>query len=564
MQLKSTRAEENTGTAVTGSPRDHILSRLTKATKTAGELLTLLRDQSGSGSSARDVVEARAYLASMAGALEFENQSEGHKSNEELARKERWHACLKEYSVARVIHAALLTNTKKDIFKDFINNTVDPTIRYAAYQAKLPRTVAVSSAALRFFPAEETDIASMVKEIDADTFTEQKPVKDTQVAAASGEAPTSITWRGRSAAIVDASIGQALAQAASAEQTLGEFLKANSDAPSRKQANAYDGVLIAYQDAVDATRRATDELEKEGVDEGDSRMQDLRVSSLAINYELVSWRVGRNRVLVGQDDGRSFPELEARKPKRPRKDDKPFTKQQESRSKKLGRLRERNALYDSTIQSIDAVKSVRGAMRDAGFVGELEGRRAYFQALKCLNIALSHDILHNQLNALALIARASKLAAQAASSVPKSNRSSSAPPTLDISPAQLSALQKHLQNQLQRHQALAEMRRIEQATAAAAAKGKNLAPPLVERIGFFPSPGVSIDTTKLVNYPPRLQPVPVKPLFFDVAYNYLAYPGQAKAYVEQHVPTTTADINGAAPSTPKTEEKKRGWFGFGR
>ncbi|KAF2154218.1 signal recognition particle [Myriangium duriaei CBS 260.36] len=563
MQIKSTKSEETTGQAVTGNPRDHILTRLSKASKHARELYTLLQDRASSGSSETDILEARAYLGSMAGAWEFEKQSEGQKSRQEVARKERWHPCLKEYAVARVVYAALLTQTRKDIFKDFINNTIDPTIRYAAYQAKLPRTVAVSSAALKFFPSDEAEISDLVKRVDSEAFSEQKPVKDAQVAAASGEVPSSIEWRGRSAAIVDASIGQALAQASSAERTLEEFLKSNTGVPTRQRANAYDDILIAYQDAVDATRRATEELEKEGVDEGDSRMQDLRVSSLAINYDLVSWRVGRNRVLIGQDDGRSFPEQEARKPKRPRKDGKPHPEQFEPRSKKLGRLRERNVLYDSTIQSIDAVKSLRGAMRDAVFVAELEGRRAYFQALKCLNIAISHSMLSNQLNALALLSRASTLASQAASSVPKSDRASSSAPTLDIHPSQLESLQKQLRHQIQRHQAMAEMRRIEQDAASAAAKRTRTAP-LVEHITSFPAPGVSVDLTNLVTYPPRIEPIPVKPLFFDVAFNYLEYPGQAKKAVEQKA-TSAVAVNGAPETaSPKPDEKKRGWFGFGR
>ncbi|GAM84596.1 hypothetical protein ANO11243_025920 [Dothideomycetidae sp. 11243] len=558
MQIKSARSEENTGQAVTGSTRDHILSRLHKAAKHAKELLTLLQEREVSGSSDNDILESRAYLGSMAGALEFEKQSEGQKSREDIARKERWQPCLKEYSVARVIYAALLSQTKKDLFKDFINNTVDPTIRYAAYQAKLPRTVAVSSAALKFFPTDEADVTALVKQVDPDAFTEQKPLEDTQVATASGEMPTSITWRGRSAAIVDASIGQALAQAASAEDNLQKFLKSGTNVPSRKRANAYDNILIAYQDAVDATRRATDELEKEGIDEGDSRMQDLRVSSLAINYDLVSWRIGRNRVLIGQDDGRTFAEQEPRKVKRTRKEGQTRAERAESRSKKLARLRERNVLYDSTIQSIDAVKSLRGAMRDAGFVAELEGRRSYFQALKCLNIAISHSILSNHLNALALFSRASTLAAEAASSVPPSTRNKEAAPTLDIPKAQIEALQKQLQHQIQRHQALAEIRRMEKEAQTLAERGKIVTAPLVERIGDFPTPGVAVDLTNLVTYPPRIEPIPVKPLFFDVAFNYLEYPGRAKKAVEQKAVEV---VNGT--ESPKPEEKKRGWFGFG-
>jgi signal recognition particle subunit SRP68 len=81
-------------------------------------------------------------------------------------------------------------------------------------------------------------------------------------------------------------------------------------------------------------------------------------------------------------------------------------------------------------------------------------------------------------------------------------------------------------------------------------------PPLVERLHEYPVEDVEL--TNLVNYPPMLQPVPVKPLFFDLAWNYIDYPGRAPA-----------GANGAAITPkPAVEEKKeptkKGWFGFGR
>lgn len=87
--------------------------------------------------------------------------------------------------------------------------------------------------------------------------------------------------------------------------------------------------------------------------------------------------------------------------------------------------------------------------------------------------------------------------------------------------------------------------------------------PLVHRLDDYPTPGVTVDLTNLVTYPPKLEPIPVKPLFFDVAWNYIEYPGQAKQVVEEKA--AAAVTNGVEETTemPK-EEKKRGWFGFGR
>lgn len=181
---------------------------------------------------------------------------------------------------------------------------------------------------------------------------------------------------------------------------------------------------------------------------------------------------------------------------------------------------------------------------------------------RCLNIAISHSMLSDALKALALLSRAGTLASQAVSSLPKSNRSSGLAPTLDIQPEQAKALQKQLQNQIIRHQAIANMHQIEQEVIASAKKTKIFSPPVVERINDYPQPGLTIDLTNLVTYPPRIEPIPVKPLFFDVAFNYLDYPGRAKKAVEQKVAATAT--NGVPESPKPQEEKKRGWFGFGR
>ena len=170
-------------------------------------------------------------------------------------------------------------------------------------------------------------------------------------------------------------------------------------------------MLSASFDAADAVRHAIEDLERERVDEGDLRMQNLRVTSLAVNYALVGWRIGRNRALVGEDDGMRFTGAKIRKPRRRGKgavkndeetkvrdvnedndendDNEPTlrtrsksTPSEERRGRKLARLRDRIALYDAILQSIDSIKELRGALRDETFVAELDGKRAYFQALK--------------------------------------------------------------------------------------------------------------------------------------------------------------------------------------
>jgi signal recognition particle subunit SRP68 len=509
-----------------------------------------------SKASEQDVLEARAYQSSLAGSEEFEKNSGAQKPAEETEKG--WKLCLKYYSIARVIYAALLEREKKDLYKTILADTVDPTIRYAAYQARLSRTIAISTVAKRYFPQDDEELVRSVERVDEHALKDKtEPKTEAEKEAAPQEIPESVTWRGRKAKIVDASIGQALASVASAEAKLHSYLSSNQGAPTREKAAAYDDVLVASQDAADATKRAIDELEKEGVDESDSRMQNLRVTSLSVNYDLVSWRVGRYRVLIGQEDGLTLDPLPQKKPKRPRKDGTPHLEKEEARGRKLARLRERTVLYDAIIQSINSVKDLRGAMRDESFVAELDGKAAYFRALKCLNISYSHTFLDNHLNALALLKRGQSLAAAQFPS--PAFDTNATPPTLVISASQLLKVRAHIASLTCRMHAIADMRTLEANSATAAEKNLTSAVPLVQRLNDYPAPGTHVDLTNLVTYPPKIEPVPVKPLFLDVAFNYIEYPGrQAETIVSDQQPAVNDEQRTTA------QQQKKGWFSFGR
>jgi signal recognition particle subunit SRP68 len=68
------------------------------------------------------------------------------------------------------------------------------------------------------------------------------------------------------------------------------------------------------------------------------------------------------------------------------------------------------------------------------------------------------------------------------------------------------------------------------------------------KLNQFPQPN-SIDMANLVEYPPKLQPIPVKPFFFDIAYNYIGTDDSLRA------PGQPAPVEEKKP-----EPVKRGWF----
>ncbi|KAF7901550.1 hypothetical protein BELL_1028g00040 [Botrytis elliptica] len=539
MSMKEMHTVDTKG--ITGSTRSHIVSRLHKATIYANDLFRLLSDKSTTNANDVDILEARAYAAALAGAMEFEKQS--------------WEACVKRYAEARIIYTALSKVTKADIFKDLLTDPVDPSIRYGAYKMGLPRTLAISAIARKNFPSEDQELTSQVEKLDPHCLKDEGTLSEVESLESDGTIKT-IVWRSRTVVLEDAAIATALGSVKAATTKLSDALSSSSP---KDRGFAYDDILIASQEVVDATKYAIDELVSEGVGQGDKRMQSLLVTRTAVSYDMIGWRIGRNRVMVGQQDGiidyvQSFP---AEKGKRSTKD--------EPIGRKLAKLREKVVLYDAILQSVESISELPGVAADSSLQEELDAKYSYFQALKCLIIARSHTILSNPKNALALLNRAAEKCAAAHSKLSSSmdTTTTDSPPNLTVSPSQTENLLAYLQCELQRYRALVEISNLTSTTPKPGDENVQQVP-LVERLHEYPADGV-VDLKNLVNYPPKLEVVPVKPLFFDSAWNYIDYPGRTtektaeKAAVEEEVKETEPK-----EQQEQHQQQKKGWFGFGR
>lgn len=545
MHMKSVHSAESGGKIINGSTREHINSRLNKAAGYAYHLVQLLEDLD-KGPPANDVLEARAYLVSLKGAIEFE--------------KRRWDSCLLAYTESRLIYATLekaANATDGDTFRDLLASNIDPSIRYAAYQLKLPRTISIDTIVARYGPRKDNKYVQQILKSNPDALNEGRSGQKKGQDGTSENIPKTIRWRSREVDLEDAATAQALAAVSVAEAKLSSFLSSNRDVDAKAKAAAYDGILISSQDAVDATKTAIDELTTEGVPQGDRRMQALQITRTAVNYALVGWRIGRNRVLCGDQDGALFSTASTQKPKKPRKDGKQREVQKESTGRKLTRQRERVVLYDATLQSLDSVKELPGVAADQQFVQELDTKRAYFTALKCLSIARSHSLLSNSKEALALFARALEICPQG-SSTSSDESNHQIPPNLEVPSGQAQSLHQLLQGLVSQHRALVELHNLSAEAAKEAESKSKYVPPLIERLDQYPANGA--DLAKLVTYPPKLQPIPVKPIFLDIAYNYIEYPGRTKRAREEG----NGAVDGVASQTGQKKDAKKGWFGFGR
>ncbi|KAH8845765.1 hypothetical protein MCOR27_003421 [Pyricularia oryzae] len=535
MTMKSAHAADNKG--ITGSTRSHIVSRLHKAARTAEQLAEVLGGE-GSGANQTDVLEARAYAALLRGAEQLEKHS--------------WEECLRSYSIARIIYSALASESKKDTFKDLLSETIDPSIRYAAYQLKSPRSLTIPTIARKAFPKDDEDLISIIQSVN------REALEDTEGDAKMGAtSPTTITFRSREVRIEDAAIATVWLALQDAKATLAEKLSAGSLSP-KEMAAAYDDVLAASQDSVDATKQAIDELKADGVTQGDSRMQSLAVTRTAVNYEMISWRIGRNRVLSGERDGAVVQKHTHSNKRRKPNDGEAERPKPEPVGRQLARLKEKTVLYDGIMQSLESIKELPGVAADDELSARLNATSSYFEALKCLAIGRSHAIVGNLVNSLALIKHALEQAQVAVSTLGKPSGSANAPSlrNIDVSPQDVQSLGELLEGEVQRYRALVDIDNMRKEGKITATDDR--LQPLADKLSRYPARDV--DLQNIVAYPPALGVIPMKPIFLDLAFNYVEYPDDGKKS------TAGAGEKPTDKSSQQSEQKqqKRGWFGFGR
>ncbi|KAH6996226.1 hypothetical protein BKA56DRAFT_471286 [Ilyonectria sp. MPI-CAGE-AT-0026] len=541
MDIKSTRSAEKKG--ITGKARSHIVSRLTKAARTADELVDALCQSDISGATPTDILEAKAYAALIRGAMLFEKQS--------------WESSLRSYATSRIVYSVLATTTKGDIFKDLLSETIDPSIRYAAYQLNTPRTIAIPVIAQRAFPKTDAALVQEINRIDANIL-QQGETDSKKASPGSEDAPKTLTWRSREVTIEDAQIAVAWGSVLAAKERLTSSLADAKERQPQDLSAAYDEILSTTQDAVDATKQAIDEMRAEGVEQGDPRMQSLQITRTAVNFEMISWRIGRNRVLTGNQDGATEEYSQPRRRKvkegeEPAKQEKELTP-----GKKLAKLKEKVALYAGILQSIESIKELPGVANDQELANQIDSFVKYFAALKALSVARSHAIIGNAANALGLIHHAFGLSEESLSKVPKSaDASAKAPLNLTVAPEGVEFLRNLLDGERQRHRAIVHINELRQDKQEDAED--DVKRPLVETLLDYPINGVELNN--IVEYPPKMALIPMKPIFLDVAWNYIDYPGKTPVVESQ----PAAKEESASSDAPAPQEPaKRGWFGFGR
>lgn len=344
---------------VNAETKKQIVSQLVHATKIVESLVAVLAD-SGSGATSTDVLSAWAYAAVLKGDASF--------------RGKKWQQCLESYATAKIIYTILpATTVEGNIFKDYVSDSVDTPLRFAQRQLNIPTSLSILGLSKKHFPQLDQALVSRVEEV-APGF-----LKEGDTEMTDGGALRTVTWRSRKVPVEDAEIALKLDALDTAASELSQKLSSSSELRPNNRAEAYDAVLEISNDAVDATQQVIDELKEQGVAQGDSRMQSLAVLRTKLKYDLLSWQIGRNRVLMGDKDGAVLgdgPSVK-RKTKLPEVD-QPLIKD----SQQVKQQEKKVNLYDKTLQSLEVANELPGVAADEHLAAEIDAVAKYFTALK--------------------------------------------------------------------------------------------------------------------------------------------------------------------------------------
>uniref|UniRef100_A0A672LEH9 Signal recognition particle subunit SRP68 n=1 Tax=Sinocyclocheilus grahami TaxID=75366 RepID=A0A672LEH9_SINGR len=322
----------------------------------------------------------------------------------------------------------------------------------------------------------------------------------TQTRAKQAAVMSEVEWRGRT---VPVKIDKARIFLLGLADNEAAIIQADNEETKER---LYESLLAECRDTIQAVREElrTDVKQRERAAEGadSGKVSNLQYLHSYLTY-IKLWTVVRRNESMAHA-------LQA-KLKEPQTDE----------NKRGPRPQDLIRLYDIILQSLAELSSLQGLEEDHTFQKEVALKTLVYKAYRCFYIAQSYVLVKKWSEALVLYERVLKYTREVQSKAKSFNNSLKDLPDVQELIAEVSAEKYSLQ-----------------------------AAPLSDRLDNFRlDPTLLSKQPNLVQFPPDFQPIPCKPLFFDLALNHVAFP----------------------PLDDKVEQKGkggitgyfRGFFGFG-
>ncbi|XP_069553263.1 signal recognition particle subunit SRP68 [Brachyistius frenatus] len=447
--------------------RFHLMARLRKAAKHSEKLEKLCES---SRVDAKTKLEAQAYTAYLTGMVEFELQE--------------WKLAMEAFNKCKTIYeklASAFTEELAVLYRQRVDE-ISPNIRYCAYN------IGDQNAINDLMQMRLTGgVGGMMAEKLETLITQAR----TKKAATMSE----VEWRGRTVPVKIDKARIFLLGLADNEAAIAQA------ANEETKEHLYETLLAECRDTIQAVREElkSEAKQRERVSDNDSgKVSNLQFLHSYLTYIKLCTLVKRNESMAHT--------LQA-KLKEPEADE----------NKRGPRPQDLIRLYDIILQSLAELSTLQGLEDDHTFQKEVSLKTLVYKAYRCFFIAQSYVLVKKWSEALVLYERVLKYAKEVQSKAKSLNNILKDLPDVQELIAEVNAEKYSLQ-------AAAILDTDETAEVPSQQQVKDNTP-LCDRLEVFRlDPALVGKQPNLVQFPPDFQPIPCKPLFFDLALNHVAFP----------------------------------------
>lgn len=489
-----------------------LITKYKKALKHAHQLISTIANEEDQNK----VLEILTYTAIIDGSLS-------------ISRKKYANA-LYSFSVARCCLKFLYTYQTlpniytKELYYDIIDLVVDPALTVAALQTK---TAGISD--LTQLSQEQVSVKKnesinvlylnkaieIVKKINPSYVT---PSNETET-----EILNEITWGQYNAKISSNDIALAIMKVKNELKNVVDL-----------DASSYDSALIAYQDAVNLHSQ---EMERNGGndnDNDDNQEQHIILTYLMYNYLLL--RIRRDVTLMKELDNKAD------------------LNKNSTRQKLLELWKDCIKVNDSILSSLNEIKELSGIANDDEIMDMLTTFDIYFQIKKQMRLSQAYLISNEYVKSLALISYSDDLIKCVKPLTHEDATKGNLPKNED-----LTDLNKKIKEEKSKLFILASYFKDNEEINSVGSKY------LIDNISKFPEYSTEKILKNVAPLKIDFEPVNVKPVLFDIAYNYIKYDGETTTTKSSSSDTIDEPIRDSSVTEESGDKKKGGFFGlFGR
>uniref|UniRef100_A0A1A8EQM7 Signal recognition particle subunit SRP68 n=1 Tax=Nothobranchius korthausae TaxID=1143690 RepID=A0A1A8EQM7_9TELE len=447
--------------------RFHLLARLRKAAKHSEKLEKLCESPRVD---AKTKLEAQAYTAYLTGMVEFELQE--------------WKRAMEAFNKCKTIYEKLASAFTEDLallYRQRVDE-ISPNIRYCAYNIGDQNAI--------------NDLMQMrLTGGGGGMMAEKLEALITQARTKQATTMSEVEWRGRTVPVKIDKARIFLLGLADNEAAIAQA------ANEETKEHLYETLLAECRDTIQAVREElkSEAKQRERSSDGESgKVSNLQYLHSYLTYIKLCTLVKRNESMADT--------LQAK------------LKETEADENKRGaRPQDLIRLYDIILQSLAELSTLQGLEDDHTFQKEVSLKTLVYKAYRCFFIAQSYVLVKKWSEALVLYEKVLKYAKEVQSKAKSLNNSLKDLPDVQELIAEVNAEKYSLQ-------AAAILDTDEPPEASCQQQVKDNTP-LCDHLETF-----RLDTTlvgkhpNLVQFPPDFQPIPCKPLFFDLALNHVTFP----------------------------------------